>query len=112
MLAYYRFIADDKGEIKNEYFEGNVRDWEGDVTVNAAIKNTLENGVPGEDFWWLNNGVTILASIATNQGGHILSIENPQIVNGLQTSRCIYNYLKFNCRELYFANKNSKALYL
>jgi hypothetical protein len=94
---YYNFITNDRGEMKNEYFEGNVRDWEGDVTVNTAILNTLKNGNPNEDFWWLNNGITILASNATNLGGHILSVERPQIVNGLQTSRCIYNY--FNASE-------------
>lgn len=93
MVAYYKFITNDKGEMKNELFEGNVRDWQGDNDVNEAIKQTLEKGVPDEDFWWLNNGITILASGASGQGGHILSVELPQIVNGLQTSRCIYNYL-------------------
>lgn len=92
--AYNKFITNDKGEIKNELFEGNVRDWQGDNDVNEAIRQTLENGVADEDFWWLNNGITILASSASSQGGHILSVETPQIVNGLQTSRCIYNYLR------------------
>ena len=86
-------FASDKGEIRNELFEGNVRDWAGDVIVNEAIRQTLETGIPEEDFWWLNNGITILASGASIQGGHVLSVETPQIVNGLQTSRCIYNYL-------------------
>lgn len=93
MVAYYKFITNDKGEMKNELFEGNVRDWQGDNDVNEAIRQTLEKGVPDEDFWWLNNGITILASGASSKGGHILSVELPQIVNGLQTSRCIYNYL-------------------
>lgn len=93
MVAYYKFITNEKGEMKNELFEGNVRDWAGDVLVNEAIRQTLENGVPDEDFWWLNNGITVLASGAASQGGHILSVEMPQVVNGLQTSRCIYNYL-------------------
>ena len=92
MIAYYKFITNDKGEMKNELFEGNVRDWQGDNEVNEAIRQTLEKGVPDEDFWWLNNGITILASGASGKGGHILSVEFPQIVNGLQTSRCIYNY--------------------
>jgi hypothetical protein len=91
--AYYRFITNDKNEMRNELFEGNVRDWAGDVMVNEAIRQTLEHGVPSEDFWWLNNGITVIASGASSQGGHILSVERPQIVNGLQTSRCIYNYL-------------------
>jgi hypothetical protein len=93
IVAYYKFITNEKSEMKNEFFEGNVRDWAGDVVVNEAIRQTLENGTPDEDFWWLNNGITILASGASSKGGHILSVEMPQIVNGLQTSRCIYNYL-------------------
>jgi len=93
MLAYYKFITNEKSEMRNELFEGNVRDWAGDVTVNEAIRQTLESGAADEDFWWLNNGITVLASSASSQGGHILSVEMPQIVNGLQTSRCIYNYL-------------------
>ncbi len=93
MLAYYKFITNDKGEWKDELFEGNVRAWQGNNDVNEAIQLTLESGVFDEDFWWLNNGITILASNASSQGGHIMSVETPLIVNGLQTSRCIYNYL-------------------
>lgn len=92
MPSYYKFITNENGEMKNEFFEGNVRDWEGDVAVNEAIKQTLEHGTPEEDFWWLNNGITILADDASDHGGHILSVEMPQVVNGLQTSRSIYNY--------------------
>ncbi|MFA5399893.1 MAG: AIPR family protein [Dehalococcoidia bacterium] len=93
MVAYNKFITNDEGEMKNELFEGNVRDWQGDNDVNEAIRGTLESGVDDEDFWWLNNGITVLASGASSQGGHVLSVQMPQIVNGLQTSRCIYNYL-------------------
>jgi hypothetical protein len=58
--------------------------------VNDQILYTLEN--PGEeDFWWLNNGITILASRVT-PGSKQLLIENPEIVNGLQTSSEVYNY--------------------
>ena len=44
-----------------------------------------------EDFWWLNNGVTIIASDA-KETARILAIESPYIVNGLQTSNEIYRY--------------------
>lgn len=74
LVAYYKFIIDDNNEMRNELFEGNVRDWAGDVIVNEAIRETLENGTPDEDFWWLNNGITILASSASSQGGHMLSV--------------------------------------
>jgi hypothetical protein len=40
----------------------------------------------------LNNGITILASKANNAGHLRLSLEDPQIVNGLQTSREVFSY--------------------
>ncbi len=61
------------------------------MEVNKAIQDTLSNAT-GEDFWWLNNGVTIVSDDATATG-KIITVENPQIVNGLQTSTEIFNYL-------------------
>ena len=57
-------------------------------TVNGDILDTLNNRKENEDFWWLNNGITILCSSAIAIGKSI-TIENVQIVNGLQTSECI-----------------------
>jgi len=60
--------------------------------VNEDIQRTLLS--PGrEDFWWLNNGITIVASKAT-QSGKTLTLEDPQIVNGLQTSTEVFNYYR------------------
>ena len=69
-----------------------MRDYQGSVNVNKDIKESLEKGTK-EDFWWLNNGVTILASQISVSGKEVV-IENPEIVNGLQTSNEIYNYYK------------------
>jgi hypothetical protein len=44
-----------------------------------------------EDFWWLNNGITIVAGKAT-QSGKALTLEDPQIVNGLQTCRMVFEH--------------------
>lgn len=88
---FNRFITDTQGHIVRHIFEANVRDYQGKTPVNEQIQDTLQN--PGsEDFWWLNNGVTVLASRAT-QSGKALTIENPEIVNGLQTSTEIYGYV-------------------
>ena len=88
---YLDFITDEEGGLRRYLFEGNVRDYLGDVQVNENIAETLrENGAV--DFWWLNNGVTILASSATVVGKAI-SIENVLIVNGLQTTETIYRTL-------------------
>lgn len=46
---------------------------------------------PGkEDFWWLNNGISIISTSAT-LSGKTLTLENPEVVNGLQTSREIFH---------------------
>lgn len=92
---YYHFITDSEGNLKTSYFESNVRDYQGQNDVNTCICDTLASDF-SEDFWWLNNGVTILASeiqLVTNKS---LQISNPSIVNGLQTSREIYNYFSSN----------------
>ena len=81
---YTRFLRDATGGFRAELFESNVRDFQGNTEVNAEIDNTLKNEKE-IDFWWMNNGVTILASRATLTGDTV-TIENPQIVNGLQTS--------------------------
>ncbi len=93
---YFEFISNAQGELNARLFEANVRDWQGDNKVNSQIQNTLQDKGTN-DFWWLNNGVTILAKSAT-QTGRIFHLENPEIVNGLQTSRTIYNHFaKINC---------------
>jgi len=89
---YYDFITDDNGQIIKHIFEANVRDYQGKTSVNQEIKDTLEEKLPKEDFWWLNNGVTILADDVSAPGGKELIIHNPEIVNGLQTSNEVYRY--------------------
>ena len=50
--TYYRFITDDSGNINKRFFEANVRDYQGNNSVNKSIAETLY--APGhEDFWWL-----------------------------------------------------------
>lgn len=89
--TYFKFITDDNLFLRKTFFDANVRDYQGHNSVNSCIANTLESK-GDEDFWWLNNGVTILSTdikLITNKS---LQIVNPEIVNGLQTSREIYNY--------------------
>lgn len=89
-LANYKdFLKSESGEIRDDLFESNIRHFQGLVDVNKKIKNTVENTTI-EDFWWLNNGITIIAE-EPKEVGKKLSIENIQIVNGLQTSYSIFN---------------------
>lgn len=86
---YERFITAETGELDTSLFEANVRDYEGETTVNQSIEQTLATMDEGVDFWWLNNGVTIVAS-RVQPANKLLQLESPQIVNGLQTSTEIY----------------------
>ncbi|MBR5644142.1 MAG: AIPR family protein [Salinivirgaceae bacterium] len=86
---YKDFLTLEDGSINDDLFESNVRHFQGKVDVNTKIKNTLEN-ISDRDFWWLNNGITIIAE-EPKQLSKKLTIENVQIVNGLQTSYSIYN---------------------
>jgi len=86
---YQKFITRSTGELDASLFEANVRDYEGATSVNASIRDTLSAADDAVDFWWLNNGVTIVAT-EVQQAGKLLKLVSPQIVNGLQTSHEIY----------------------
>lgn len=89
LSKYFEFISD-SGVLARSIFESNVRDYQGSVVVNTGIRKTLENK-QSENFWYLNNGVTIITPKAV-MAGKQLTIEDPQIVNGLQTSHEIYQH--------------------
>ncbi|MBK8024920.1 MAG: AIPR family protein [Chloroflexi bacterium] len=93
LADYYHFISR-AGVLERRLFEANVRDYQGRKVANKAIMETLQD--PGdEDFWWLNNGVTIVARRAalTEEG---IMIVRPEIVNGLQTSFTLFDYCSRN----------------
>jgi hypothetical protein len=91
LTDYVKFISDDTGGLITRIFEANVRAYQGEVEVNREIAESLLHPMPDLDFWWLNNGVTIVADQAQFMNNR-LTIENPLIVNGLQTSNEIHNY--------------------
>lgn len=92
LTDYFNFITDENYDLRRYIFDLNVRDYQGAVEVNKDIQNSLENE-KNINFWVLNNGVTIIA----DRGSAVakdLTLENVQIVNGLQSSTSIYNYFK------------------
>lgn len=105
LATYYKFITDNDGNLRNSFFEANVRDYQGNNSVNNRIANTLCSS-NSEDFWWLNNGVTILSEKVTPVTNKELLICNPEIVNGLQTSTEIYNYFSNNPDKLNTEGRN------
>lgn len=108
LKSYFNFIVNDEGDVKKSFFDSNVRDYQGKNNVNSSISETLHRA-DDNDFWWLNNGVTVLASEATLVNNRELQIVNPEIVNGLQTSMEIYNYFSEN-REALESEKRSILL--
>ncbi len=102
---YYRFIVSEDNILRRKFFEANVRDYQGRNNVNSSIRETLETG-QSEDFWWLNNGITILTSEAMLVNNRELQLTNPEIVNGLQTSNEIYLYFKNNLNLLDSETRN------
>ena len=89
---FFDFITDESGSLRKQILEANVRDYQGNNQVNKGIRETLGNST-SEDFWWLNNGISILATTAS-LASKTLSLENPIIVNGLQTTNEVYNHFK------------------
>jgi hypothetical protein len=95
---YVSFIKDNSGAIIEGLFESNVRHYQGKVDVNKRIENTIQKDYE-VDFWWLNNGITLITS-DVRQLGKKLSLKDVQIVNGLQTS--------FSLGKVYGQNENDE----
>lgn len=89
LTDYQKFLSDENGKIRDEIFENNIRHFQGDVDVNKEIRKSITNEGK-ENFWWLNNGITIIAENPLQHGNDI-TIENVQIVNGLQSSFSIFH---------------------
>lgn len=86
-------LRDEHGGVRRSMLEPNVRDYQGAKNnVNKAIRQSLD-ATTASEFWWLNNGVTILATKCAVVGNKIV-IEKPEVVNGLQTSYEIFQYFK------------------
>jgi hypothetical protein len=89
---FYAFLKAADNKLIDRLFDDNVRGFQRETRVNVSIHDTLSR--PGEvpEFWLLNNGITILSPSAETAGGKVLKITDPQIVNGLQTSRQLFSY--------------------
>ena len=105
LAQFYSFITDEAGSLRKYIFESNVRDYQGHNNVNNEIRRTLSEDTI-EDFWWLNNGVTILANDISQATPRQLLITDPEIVNGLQTSNEIYQFFKEHPEKLAEEHRN------
>lgn len=84
-------------------FEKNIREYLGNKGINKRIYQTLKSDKERRNFFYYNNGITIICSkmgtpkqkgstIASHIGLSI-EIDNPQIVNGCQTVNSIFSAL-------------------
>ena len=95
LKSYAHFLTDDHGLIRKSVLEPNVRDYQGKRNpVNSDIRELLGNR-EDKEFWWFNNGVTILASDCSIAGDK-LTVTAAEVVNGLQTSQEVYSYFSEN----------------
>ncbi|MFA6286805.1 MAG: AIPR family protein [Opitutaceae bacterium] len=90
LADYWEFVTDEKQNLRRYLFDSNVRDYLGDSGVNEDISLSLSDPI-APDFWWLNNGVTILTTSAPVTGKTI-RLKDIQIVNGLQTTATIFKH--------------------
>ena len=88
---YSTFLSGENDKLLTQIFDANVRAYQGEIEVNKEIAKSLGDPSEDVDFWWLNNGVTIVADDARFRSNR-LTIENPLIVNGLQTSYEIFKF--------------------
>lgn len=95
---YARFVADENLELRRYLFDSNVRDYLNANSINIGIESTLADP-DAPSFWWLNNGVTILATSAVATGKY-LQVRDIQIVNGLQTTETLFrHFIRFHRNE-------------
>lgn len=83
-------------------FDMNIREYLGNKGVNKDIYNTLLDSEERKNFFYYNNGITVIcdkmSKITTQPSEYnmnaVFKIDNPQIVNGCQTVNSIYEALK------------------
>lgn len=93
---FYDLITDSEGNLKQYFFDRNVRNFLGNNKTNQDILESLNDNSQGIDFWLLNNGITIIVSDVRNKTNKLLILKDVQIVNGLQTSYNIHRYVTEN----------------
>lgn len=82
-----KLLVTEDGILRKGLFNDNVRDYQGETTINHDIRLTIEKDP--QSFVLMNNGVTIICS-DFKQANRKVSVLNPQIVNGCQTCSALY----------------------
>lgn len=90
---------------KENMLANNIRYYLGNTKINKKIKEAIEKEDDKSLFWACNNGICIICKKAVkghedNSGKRRLTIVNPKIINGGQTTNAIYEKYKSNPSQL------------
>ena len=95
LVDLFEFLKSYRSETGNldQLYEKNVRQFLGSRRkINKGIQDTLNNNP--EKFGLYNNGITIVVSDYSEEASSsIVTVNNPYIVNGCQTTRSIWQVL-------------------
>jgi len=86
---YLKLITDSDGRLQRNLFYDNVRDYQGQNSVNKEIDATLKSGSGQGALAIYNNGITIIAKKVERISDKV-KLTDYQIVNGCQTSHVIF----------------------
>lgn len=89
---YQAFLTDERGALREVLFYSDNGNHRHNAGINDAIRSVLVDP-DAPDFWWLNNGITVMCSAASAVGKTFTMVET-QIVNGHQTSFSVYDALR------------------
>ena len=88
-MELLKLLTKEDNTLRRSLFNSNVRDYLGNRGgVNSEIERTIST--EPEMFLMCNNGITIVCSDFIQIKDKLVSIDNPQIVNGCQTSSTIF----------------------
>ena len=96
--ALYELVKASKND-EFQIYSSNIREYLGSGgKINKKMRETLEDPKERKNFFYYNNGITIIANKIDKEfnqkdGQVVIGIENPQIVNGAQTTKTIYEVL-------------------
>jgi hypothetical protein len=79
--------------VGDRLFARNIRGYKGATDINSSIALTIKK--EPHNFWYYNNGVTIVcdkAKLVQEHGEDVLIVENGQVINGQQTTRTLHDY--------------------
>jgi hypothetical protein len=86
-------------EKKYPLFEENIREYMGKSYINNGIIKTLQDENERKNFFYYNNGITVICDKSNTVSVNSIELVHPQIVNGCQTVSTIDAVLSSYSKE-------------